>query len=156
MNFNKAFFIIGLTGILLSGCANTQKKEDQSLSAQENAAKPVNDSVIYPSDSDTIRIQLRDGKGALKIHKEERQYVNVMFDSHGFTKMTATLSSGDSTANIRFGQIIMPNGNMDGPFGPTMSYDLPVEGDYVLSIHENQMAGDPWSGDFEVSISLEK
>lgn len=159
MNFSKLFLYTILNSFLIYGCTNSQKKEETyewAQTALETAPKPESDSVIYSSKTDTIRINIQNGKGYLKIHKEERDYVNLVFNSEDFTKMTTTLSAQDSTANIRFSQIVMPNGDMDGPFGATISYHLPIQGDYLLLIHENQMAGDPWSGDFEINISLSK
>lgn len=156
MSYNKSFLFIILISILIYGCGNSQKKENVFQSEQQNALILENDSVFYPSDSDTIRIDIQNGAAHLKVHKKEREHVNFVFNPQDFTKMTARLSSKDSTANIRFTQIIMPNGDMDGPFGPTISYDLPVKGDYLLLVHENQMGGDPWSGDFEIHISLSK
>lgn len=156
MNFNRSFIIIILISFITYGCTGPQEKGNISQVKQLSDSESDIDSILYPTESDTIHINIQNGAGHLKIHKREREYVNLAFNSQDFTKMTATLSSKDSTANIRFNQIVMPNGDMDGPFSSTISYDLPVKGDYLLFIHENQMAGDPWSGDFEISISLSK
>ena len=156
MSFNKLFLFLIPVSFLIHGCANSPQKENVFQAEQQGTLMLENDSILYPSDSDTIRINIQNGTAHLKVHKKEREHVNFVFNSQGFTKMTAGLSSNDSTANIRFTQIIMPNGDMDGPFGPTMSYDLPIKGDYLLLVHENQMGGDPWGGDFEIHISLSK
>lgn len=150
-NSSKIFFLIGLIATLAYGCTKTNAEPvvlDTDI--------PTRDSLITVSNSDTIVIYIQEGLGSLKIHKEKRQHINLKFDSQDYTEMTAKLSSEDTTANIRFVQIEMPDGNMDGPFGDSMSYTLPVKGEYLLVIHENQMAGEPWSGDFEVNISLSK
>lgn len=156
MNFNKSFIIISLVSFIAYGCTGSQEKGNISQVKQLSDSVSEIESILYPTESDTIHIDIQNGAGHLKIHKKEREYVNLVFNSQDFTKMTAKLSSMDSTANIRFNQIVMPNGDMDGPFGSTISYDLPVKGNYLLFIHENQMAGDPWSGDFEINISLSK
>jgi hypothetical protein len=95
------------------------------------------------------------GTASLKIHKKKDQRIGLKFNSEDYKKLIGHLSSEDSTANIRFSGITLPDGSMDGPFWNEITYDLPLKGDYLLFIHENQMAGDPWEGDFEVTLSLE-
>ncbi len=156
MNLIRLFIPAILIITLAYGCAKSQKQDNVSQPESQNSVKLESDTTLYPSESDTIHINFKDGSAHLKIHKKERQGINLKFNSQDYTKMTARLSSKDSTANVRFAQIAMPNGDMDGPFSTIISYDLSIKGDYLLFIHENQMAGDPWSGDFDVNISLDK
>jgi hypothetical protein len=137
-------------------CAcNNPSPKTGSHSAVEKV-KAAADTIIYPSDSDTIWINIVDGKGTVRIHKKEQQNINLKFSSQDYTQMYGVLSFRDSTANIRFSQITMPNGSMDGPFGKDITYDLKEKGNYRLSVHESLMAGDPWAGDFTVTINLSK
>jgi len=137
-------------------CTGSSKKSEPLSSTDTKQIEKENNQILYPSGSDTIRMDIVNGKASLQIHKKEQQSINVIFNSPDYTKLTGTLSSRDSIANIRFSTISLPTGNTDGPFGRDITYNLPVKGDYILSIHENQMAGDPWAGDFEVTISLSK
>ncbi len=59
-----------------------------------------------------------------------------------------------SGANLRFSQIVMPDGSMDGPFGIKTGYNLNQQGWYTLIFSENQMAGERWSGEAVISITL--
>ncbi len=120
------------------------------------ASKQAGDATISPSASDVIVMDMQNGTARLKIHKKTGQTIHLKFASGDYTRMTAKLVSADENANVRFTQIEMPNGEADGPFGREMTYSLPVRGDYTLNISENLMAGDPWTGDFEVMLSLDK
>ncbi len=112
--------------------------------------------IILPNDSGIIRINLVDGKGFVRTQKQEGQTIYIDFQSKGYKKLSGHLSSPDSIANIRFSQIFMPDGTMDGPFGRDVEYQLPQNGHYRLSIHESLMAGDPWSGVMNIEIQLTK
>ncbi len=61
---------------------------------------------------------------------------------------------GTATGNLRLSQIVMPDGNMDGPFGTDMTVSLAQIGGYELRFSENQMSGDRWSGNAIITISL--
>ena len=62
----------------------------------------------------------------------------------------ATASGG----NLRWSQIVMPDGKMDGPFGQDMTYMLSGSGRYGLIFSENMMTGDPWTGDAIITLTL--
>lgn len=61
---------------------------------------------------------------------------------------------GSATGNLRLAQILMPDANMDGPFGTDTTVNLAQKGGYELRFHENMMSGDPWSGEAIITISL--
>ncbi|RAV29396.1 hypothetical protein [Sinomicrobium soli] len=100
---------------------------------------------------DTLDLVFENGKAHISIFKEERQKKYLRFTTATPGTLTAEITAGDSGANLRFGQILMPDGTADGPFGKTIEYHLPHAGTYLLWIGENQMAGDPWEGVFEVN-----
>ena len=58
--------------------------------------------------------------------------------------------------NLRLAQIVMPDGQMDGPFWTDTIIELTQFGWYSLLFHENMMAGDPWSGNAIITVSLLK
>lgn len=47
---------------------------------------------------------------------------------------------GIARGNLRLTQIVMPDGNMDGPFGTDMTVNLAQHGRYELNFTENQMS----------------
>ena len=63
---------------------------------------------------------------------------------------------GGAQGNLRWSQVVMPDGTMDGPFGQDTNYTLAQTGSYELIFHENMMSWDPWTGDAEITITLAK
>jgi len=70
-------------------------------------------------------------------------------------KLTASVIPEKAKANIRFSHIYLPNGKSDGPFSPTMKYNLVQRGVYKIYISPNRMAGDPMSTDFILNVKVE-
>jgi hypothetical protein len=70
-------------------------------------------------------------------------------------KLTAVVTPEKQKANIRFSHIYLPNGKSDGPFSPSMKYNLIGEGLYKLYIAPNRMAGDPMSTDFTLTVKVQ-
>jgi len=143
---------------LLFGCSNNR---NQNADREDKQIQPIGQAqhkpeVVLPSNTGIVKVELTDGKGSVEVQKNENESVFLEFSVEGYKKLSAHLSSPDSAANIRISQIIMPGGKMDGPWGRDMEYDLPMDGTYKLSIHENMMAGDPWSGVFRAEIELTK
>ena len=140
--------------LLISACSSNNKKDVPVV--DQTIEKDMTGNTITPLDSGVVMMNLYDGKGDASIKKEADQTIYIKFEVDSYKKIEAHLSSPDSLANIRFSQIFLPNGEADGPFGRELSYDLTEDGIYMISVHENMMAGDPWSGIFDVSITLTK
>ena len=70
-------------------------------------------------------------------------------------KLTASITPEKAKANIRFSYIYLPDGKSDGPFSPSMKYDLVQRGVYKIYISPNKMAGDPVSTDFTLKVKVE-
>ncbi len=150
---NTTFYACSGSG--KKGQENTILKD--SLSVKNSLTPPVKpDSVAIASDSTIVQLSITDGKGKVQAHKNKGQTIYIRFESNRFKKLSAQLSSQDLNANVRFSQIKLPDGTMDGPFGQKMDYTLPSDGVYTLSVNENIMAGDPWEGDFTVEVVLSK
>lgn len=60
-----------------------------------------------------------------------------------------------SWANLRWSQVVMPDGTMDGPFGQHVGYNLAQLWGYEFRFSENQMAGEPWSGEADITFKLQ-
>lgn len=155
---NRIFLLSVVLSLIIYGCSSGNNRNKKEVTEADKALQEQADSnlIVYPSDSGTVHLDLTDGRGELIIHKNKDQSIYLIFNSDGYKKLSATLSSPDSLANIRFSQIILPDGKMDGPFGRDMNYDLPINGTYRIRIHENMMAGDPWEGNFAVKVQLTK
>ena len=143
--------------ITISGCKKTNQKQSEAIESQtEQESKVTEIDISKENDSGIVNIDVVSGHAEVFVHKKENQTIYLEFLSSGYKKLHGTLSSEDDTANIRFSQIFMPDGTMDGPFGREIEYDLLLDGTYRLSVHENMMAGDPWEGNFKVSLQLNK
>ena len=72
------------------------------------------------------------------------------------TKKTiiATIIPDDNNLNIRFSNIIAPDGSSDGPFGRQLKYEAKQKGMYKLIIASNSMAEGKTRGDFSIRLEL--
>lgn len=148
---NKILSIVIIVFLLYSCSGNVKKVIPVNESGASNDI-----SVVNPGDSGIVQVSFIDSIANVRIHKEEQQNVILEFKAEGYKKIKGYLSSQDSLANIRFSQILLPDGTMDGPFGRDIDYKISQNGTYRISVHENSMAGDPWAGDFTVDLKLSK
>ncbi|WP_293955029.1 MULTISPECIES: hypothetical protein [unclassified Sphingobacterium] len=56
------------------------------------------------------------------------------------------------TANVRISQLFLPNGSADGPFGQELAYRFKDVGQYHITVNENKMIGNHYSGPYVVQI----
>lgn len=152
----RLFIPIIFMCLLTYSCNSFQTKTELIDTTSDSIQQSFSENILYPAESDTMLLDIQNGKATVMIHKQARQYINLKFFSGDYSKVTGVITSPDSMANIRFSQIVMPDDQMDGPFGKDITYDLPKKGDYLLLLHENQMAGDPWEGTFQVTLTLSK
>ncbi len=155
MKNNNLLLILACAFIYSCSNSDKSKQEPPSLppvSVVESAAN----SLIIPPESGVVRVDLNNGKGSARIHKLEDQIIYVEFTNEGYKTLNAHITPEDSKANLRFSQIILPDSRMNGPFGRDLNYDLNLDGNYKLLIHEDMMAGLPWSGNFTVTITLQQ
>lgn len=145
--------LIVYTLLTLSACGSRNTKGSADIQKTEATA---GSEVITAPESGAISIPIKDGYGKITVSKKERQNVYLSFDSGDGKQLYGKITSQDTLANVRFTQIVMPDGTMDGPFGNEIRYELPQKGKYEINIGENMMAGDPWSGVFTVEITLKK
>ncbi|MDL2320688.1 hypothetical protein LJC45_06120 [Alistipes sp. OttesenSCG-928-B03] len=139
--------IVLLAAVSMAGCSTCSRESGGDGTAAA-------DKVIAPAVGDTVKLAWDGATGRAVIRKQEGQTILVAFDSGRYGRLDGVLSSDDSTANVRFTQVFMPDGSADGPFGSEMHRDLPAAGRYVVSVGENMMAGDPWGGTFAVELTL--
>src|SRR5690606_13207165 len=59
------------------------------------------------------------------------------------------------SGNIRINQLLMPNGEMDGPFGKVFEDSLHRVGTYKIIIAESLMQENPYAGTYIVKIETE-
>ena len=79
---------------------------------------------VVIADSLPVKVQVRDGCGRMVILKEPGRTVDVEFDSGGCDLLYGEITGVGDMANVRFNQIVMPDGTSDGPFGRSIEYGL--------------------------------
>ena len=109
---------------------------------------------VVIADSLPVKVQVRDGCGRMVILKEPGRTVDVEFDSGGCDLLYGEITGVGDMANVRFNQIVMPDGTSDGPFGRSIEYGLEQQGTCHLLIGESLMAGEPWGGEFMLELWL--
>lgn len=135
----------------------------QKKGAESSSAVPVttNDhtEIAPPPGIDTRHTISLDGKNEIhtrnfvtdSLHPDVIYYVEI---NEG-KELHASLTPRYQPANIRFNQIIVPDGKADGPFGQTLVYPVSVKGKYTLRIGPSQMAEGRYHGPAVLKISAE-
>lgn len=123
---------------------NTQTQTQQNTSSGRDASGAI--IVKFPIGATQVTLN-----GKIKGFGEQIAYV---FEVSKGQKLTASVAPVPASGNIRIAQIISPSGNADGPFGNKMTYDLNEAGNWKLILSENQMAGDPWEGTYNLTIGI--
>ncbi len=142
---------------LFTGCRHnrTEERTVQDSLYKTISRLPAGEPVIYPDNRDIIHVDMKEGRAEIRFFKKEDQTIYLEFDPGKYTRLHAELSAEDSLANIRFNQLFMPGKAPDGPFGRHLDHELEAgAGIYHLSVHENMMEGDPWSGIVIVELVL--
>lgn len=153
----RNFFILVSVSLLLWSCTFSPQKESpaltdsgvsvsvqeplvENLSGSNNEYDPIFDGI----ETKTIHIKHTSGTPTtVAFINSEAKAVDV--------RITFPNASG---ANLRWSQVVMPDGTMDGPFGQKVGYNLKQFGGYQFIFNENMMAGDPWSGEADITFTL--
>lgn len=90
---------------------------------------------------------------ALKIDHPYQQ-IHLVIQGVTTDSLTGSLTAGGQMRNIRFNQIVMPDGKMDGPFGHEIYYKTPQKGSYMLIVGKDNMADGELQGPLTVHIQL--
>ncbi len=163
----KTFIMLILPSLLiLWGCGynNTTRTPatgdtNTAILTGDDVQAPLVDQLSGDNNSYTLFFDDNNTSKTFTIHHQADEDDFVYFINDGFTKLTVNiffLSATEFSPNLRLAQIIMPDGTMDWPFGTETTYDLTQNGWYQLRFHENMMAGDPWTGDATITISVSK
>jgi len=160
MQVKYSLFIIGF--VFLS-CQNQDKQKETASSMADSISSIVDTTGTdameatpeeKPAlDQDTISLTLIDGKARQKgVMKKGRHVVFSLKNKIANATLSASVKPDEREGNVRIAQIFMPDGTADGPFGPTMEYRLTQPGNYKIVVSENQMAGDPYNGNFTLTV----
>ena len=121
------------------------KRKPDSIKNKSNKAKGSLNQSLSPG-SDTLVFHLR--------MDTINQHLEIPVQISSGKQLNATLFSDDKRANIRISQVEFPDSTFDGPFGRELHYKIKTPGNYTIIIGEDMMAGDRWTGDFVMKISV--
>jgi hypothetical protein len=115
--------------------------------------KPINKQL-----GDTINLVIKDEKGMFvadgkidSIHPR----IYARFTNTGAGNLKAVIIPMEADGNIRFNQIIFPDGTADGPFGKEVELKLKQTGEYTLIIGHSQMADGQYQGKFKIVLQVQ-
>ena len=150
--------------IFFLSCSTSQDKKDSTDTSIQQTTDTVANVVIPASDPAVNtqhgnEIELVFAKDSISAsangHLDSAGTVSCYFSIAKPGKLTATITVPRPAANIRFNQIILPDGKADGPFGRQLEYSLSQRGRYQLKIGRSLMANDGYMGDFVVRLRVE-
>ena len=127
------------------------------LQATWDVQEPLVENLSWTNGEYTLFFDDEHMSKTFTLYHNSDQHTTVSFINDGYKSLSVAVNTANETGvNIRLAQIIMPDGSQDGPFGSETMYDLTQNGWYQLVFHENMMAGNPWSGNVQVTISVKK
>lgn len=136
----------------------TEKKESANPSAEEKKVTIEAEKKDELRDkSGAIRVKFPAGATQVTLNGKINgmgEHITYVFEVKKGQQLNASVSSKDKNANIRIAQILTPSDEGDGPFGQSVKYNFDKSGDWKLVLSENQMAGDPWKGEYNLTISI--
>ena len=149
----RIFFII----ILFSGmsCHQADQKIISTDSLVNNKPGSIKNETHIALD--TLNKSLSPGSDTLVFHLRMdtiNQHLKIPVKISSGEQLNASLFSDDKKANIRISQIEFPDSTFDGPFGKDLHYKIKTPGNYKIIIGEDMMAGDRWTGDFVLKVSV--
>lgn len=148
------FFFITILFSAIS-CHQADQKIISSDSLVNN--KPVSIKDETHKALDTLNRSLSPGSDTLVFHLRMdtiNQHLKIPVQISSGKQLNASLFSDDKRANIRISQVEFPDSTFDGPFGRELHYKIKTPGNYTIIIGEDMMAGDRWTGDFVMKISV--
>ncbi|WP_336518226.1 hypothetical protein [Pollutibacter soli] len=133
-----------------SGSVDTAERKDGSVNT--TAPAQPSDTTVYQSPETQIRLTNNSAviKGA--ISPGDKPAISVYVDSA--VTLSLKLQATDRNGNVRINQIKMPDGKPDGPFGMSIDYPVSQKGNYTIILGQNLMAGDPWTGNWVMTVAI--
>lgn len=120
------------------------------------ATKEVLQTGVMREEKDRVIVRMADGErlpftiGEEFTEKHDKLILKI--SNFNKPKITAKINTDQKDFNIRFNQIKLPDGKMDGPFMREITYDVPLSGEIWLIIGKNNMAEGKTIGSFSVTV----
>ncbi|MCU7619143.1 hypothetical protein NZ698_18340 [Chryseobacterium sp. PBS4-4] len=153
---NKDSVIVSEQPAQNSGFDSVDQGHRDSVINNAPATKEVLRTGVAREEKDRVIVRLADGERLPFTIGEEftEKHDKLILKISNFSKpkITAKISTKQQDFNIRFNQIQLPDGKMDGPFSREITYDVPKSGEVWLIIGKNLMADGKTTGSFSVSV----
>lgn len=160
MSKNVALIIIIIICCFAIGCSeqssNSGEGNTDSLYVMDSVSNISYDTSSKSKPGDTLSThELSPGSDTLVAEKYIagiKEHSEIAFSVSSGKMIHAILEGKSDSSNIRIGQIQMPDGSLDGPFGKQLNYKVAAPGKYKFIVSENMMAEGEWAGDFTIKI----
>lgn len=163
--------VLILVTFTFSSCGQKENKTPEPGTTTENKKQPAANTTEQVKENDAsenpepekrekpkdIRVKFPVGSTQVTLNgsiKGFGQNIPYVFEVSKGQKLNATVKPKTGEGNIRIAQIIDPSGKADGPFGDQMTYNLNESGDWKLVLSENMMSGEPWAGEYLLTIEI--
>ncbi len=127
MLMNQKLLVLALSTTLLAGCSQTTVPSpiiNTGSNISGDIQPPLTNTLPGPANEYTLLFSGTRTENLTVYHKNG-EYTKVFFINSDAKKMNVKISFSDTmTGNLRRSQIIMPDGQADGPFGTDTEYDL--------------------------------
>jgi len=139
-----------------SSTESAEARERDSVINNAPVTKEVLRTGVAREEKDRVIVRLADGErlpftiGEEFTEKHDKLILKI--SNFNKPKITAKISTKQQDFNIRFNQIQLPDGKMDGPFMREITYDVPKPGEVWLIIGKNLMADGKTTGSFSVTV----
>lgn len=97
-------------------------------------------------------VSFADGQLTKHMEIKSGQTDTIFIAVHTADSVRIKINTPSDTANIRISQLFSPDGTADGPFGKELTYRFIDSGQYFITINENKMIGNHYTGSYEVEI----
>ena len=165
------YAVLILLSFIFSSCGQKENKTPEPGTTTENKKQPAANTTEKVKENDAsenpepekrekpkdIRVEFPIGSTQVTLNgniKGFGQNIPYVFEVSKGQKLNAIVKPKTGEGNIRIGQIIDPSGKADGPFGDQMKYNLNESGDWKLVLSENMMSGEPWAGEYLLTIEI--
>lgn len=153
---NEDSVIVSEQMIPPSGFDSVDARKKDSVINNAPVTKEVLQKGVMREEKDRVIIRSADGEHLPFTIGEEftEKHDKLILKITNFSKprITAKIATQQKDFNIRFNQIKLPDGKMDGPFMREITYDVPKKGEIWLIIGKNNMADGKTTGSFSVSV----
>lgn len=129
-----AFFIFG-------ACQSPQRPSQQNTNESEQKVQEVPSNITFFGGGRSKKMNMVSGK-------TDTIFISV----HQADSVLIKIKTPKDTANVRISQLFLPDGSADGPFGRELTYRFKDVGQYHITVNENRMIGNHYTGPYEVQI----